>query len=384
MVKQIVIFSLSILCVLFTNAQLNDDYHKSAPQERVYGFRASYGNTIVHTPAVEVIRGARPYGFGFEYSKQSRDSATYRLCGAYPRKGIQFQYYHYNSIYLGNAAMASYFIQPVYRINNRLSFFYKASFGFTYADNPFREDNKIDTLNQCYSLHVNPYLQLAAGWGFRLNKHLSLEWSSTFDHISNGNVNRPNRGLNWVTNSVSLLYKPFGTELPKYTRVKNKYWKGRPLTYTAGVLYVARQDYAGFTMGYQRTFAAGGFLEASKQIGRIHGFVVGLQSYYNNLKVDPQDSAAAYIKNKHSSVLAGLYVGHEFLMGRVIISQVIGRYVTVHPGMYNNYFHQHSLRVLLDKHWMAGFCFRAHEDEADYIGLNMMYRFSNFSFKRKT
>ena len=128
-------------------------------------------------------------------------------------------------------------------------------------------------------------------------------------------------------------------------------------------------------MGYQRTYAAGGFVEASKQIGRIHGVVAGIQSYYNHLETDPLSPDIPVIAHKHSSVLAGLYVGHEFLMGRVIISQVIGRYVTQHPAMYNNYFHQHSLRYLIEKHWMAGFCFRAHEDEADFIGLNALYRF---------
>ena len=122
-------------------------------------------------------------------------------------------------------------------------------------------------------------------------------------------------------------------------------------------------------------YAAGGFIEASKQIGRIHGFVTGLQAYYNDLKVDPYNPLTSNSPQKHSSVLAGLYAGHEFLLGHVIISQVAGLYVTPHYGAYSNLFHQHSFRYLIDKHWQAGFCLKVHADNADFIGLNALYRF---------
>ncbi len=370
------ILFLILLCVIAFRAagQLTPEYNKSTHAETVYGIRTDYGTTVVHTPAVKSIGGARPIGFGFEYSKQAKDSATYHLCSAFPRVGLQLQYYHYFTPILGSSLMASYFIQPVYRLNDRFNFFYRASVGFSYSDNPFNPNSKIDTLNQNYSLRINPYLQITSGFGLRLSQHLSLDASGEFNHVSNGNVKRPNRGLNWLTASLSLVYNPNESVLPKYHRVHDKYWVGRPWNYTIGAMYVAKQDYAGSAAAYQRMYAAGGFIEASKQIGRIHAFVTGVQVYYNDLKIDAPNPAISYSPLKHSALLAGVYVGHEFLMGRFIFNQIIGTYITPHPAIYTNLFHQHSLRYLFDRHWQAGFGLKAHESDADFICLNALYR----------
>ena len=368
------LFLFLLLLAINGTAQFSPEYNKSSPAGIVYGFRTDYGSTVVHTPAVKDIGGAKPFGLGFEISKQARDSATYHLCSAFPRVGLQLQYFHYDTWILGNSAIASYFIQPVYRLNDRVNFFYRASIGVSYSDHPYDTDPLKDTLNQNYSLRINPYLQLASGLGFRIDKHLSLDVTGTFDHISNGNWKRPNKGLNWITSSVSLLYSPSGSVLPKLHRVHDNYWKNRPWGYTIGSLLVTKQGWAGSTAAYQRMYAAGGFVEADKQIGRIHGFVVGLQAYYNDLKVDAYAPGQSYSPLKHSSVLAGIYAGHEFLLGRVIISQVMGLYITPHYGEYTNLFHQHSLRYLIDKHWQVGFCLKAHADAADFTGINLLYR----------
>lgn len=374
MLRYLLLNALLFIVILQTNAQLTPEYQRSSPAETVFGLRTNYGTTVVHTPAVKQIGGARPFGFGFEYSKQAKDSATYHLCSEFPRVGLQLQYFHYGTPILGNSYMASYFIQPVYRLNSRLNFFYRASIGFSYSDNPFNPSSKVDTLNQNYSLYINPYLQVSSGFGLRLSKHFSLDASGEFNHISNGNVKRPNRGLNWLTGSLSLVYSTHGSELPKYKRLHDKYWSKRPWNYTIGTMYVGKQDYAGFMAAYQRMYAVGGFVEASKQVGRIHAFVTGFQAYYNNLKVDAPNPVVPYSPLKRSAVLAGVYVGHEFLMGRFILNQIIGIYVTPHPAIYTNLFHQHSLRYLIDRHWQAGFGLKAHASDADFICLNALYR----------
>ncbi len=370
--KLITLAFLFLFFYMQSNAQLTDEYKKSAPSSWVYALRSDYGSVIVHSPSVKPIAGAKPFGFGFEISKQATDSATYHLCSAFPRVGFQFEYFHYGTPILGNTGTISYFIQPVYRLNNRINFFYRGAFGLCYSDNPFNPNSPIDTLNQNFSLRYNPYLQVGAGFGFKVSKHLSLDVSGTFDHISNGNIKRPNRGLNWTTASLALVYKPDGNDLPRLRRVHDKFWKSRSWEYRTGALYVFKQDYAGTSMGYQRMFAAGGFVEAAKQIGRIHGIVTGLQVFHNEFKDDPQNPDAPVWKNKHSSVLAGIYGGHEFLMGRFIFSQVIGLYVTPHPNFYTNLFHQHSLRYLIDKKWQIGFALRAHQSDADFICWNVI------------
>ena len=372
--KFLLLNALIFIGLIKANAQLTPEYQRSTPSETVFALRADYGSTVVHTPAVKAIGGARPFGFGFEYSKQAKDSATYHLCSAFPRRGVQLQYVHYGTPLLGNSYIASYFFQPEYRLTNVINFHYRASIGFSYSDNPNRDPYDTANKNLNYSLWINPYLQLGAGIGFRLSKHTTLDLFGSLNHMSNGNIRRPNKGLNWITSSATLVYNPSSSLLPKYRRVHDKYWVGRPWNYTIGTMYVSKQDYAGFTAAYQRMYAVGGFVEASKQIGRIHAFVTGIQAYYNDLKIDPPNPYVPYSPLKHSAILAGVYVGHEFLMGRFILNQIIGAYITPHPAIYTNLFHQHSLRYLIDRHWQAGFGLKAHESDADFICLNALYR----------
>ena len=79
MVKKILFQALISLITLTSFAQLTPEYKyiRSTPAEIVYGLRTDYGATVVHTPAVKPIGGAHPIGFGFEISKQAKDSATY-------------------------------------------------------------------------------------------------------------------------------------------------------------------------------------------------------------------------------------------------------------------------------------------------------------------
>ncbi len=367
------LLALVMLPVLTISAQVTNQFKKAKPTRWVFGIKGDEGSVVIHTKAIEAMRGARPIGTGLEMSRQANDSISYNHTSSYTRVGVQLQYVHYGTPILGNSYMASYFIQPVYRINKRFHFFFRSSLGLSYSDNPFNPHSPIDTLNQSFSLHWNPYLQVTAGVGVRINKQVSVEMSSGFNHISNANINRPNRGLNWLTSSIHLLYTPAGNELTPFHYTNKSFWKHRPFQYRLGVLYVTPQDYAGSTMDYQRTYAAGVFAEASKQIGRIHGLVGGIQVYYNHFNLDNPNPDAPYNPTKHSSTLAGIYLGHEFLLGRVIISQVIGRYITPHPNFYNPFFHQHSFKYLVSKHWQPGFSFRAHEDEADFVSLNMAF-----------
>ncbi len=356
-----------------TDAQLMPEYKKSSPTHTVFSYSADYGSTIVHTPVVKPIGGAHPFGFGVEYGKQAFDSATYHLCSAFPRVGWQVQYVHYGTPVLGNSLMASYFIQPVYRLSPRVNFFYRGALGLSYSDNPFNPKSNIDSFNLNYSVRFNPYVQLAGGFGFHLTPHLSVELRSTFHHLSNGNQKRPNTGLNWITNSASLVYHPEGNGLPKLHRVHDKYWQTRPWNFSFGMLYVAKQGYAGPIGRYQRLYAAGGFVETAKQIGRIHAIVVGVQAYYNCLKVD----ANKQIDNsslKRSSLLAGIYMGHSFLMGRFIFNEIAGVYITPHSSIYSKVFHQHNIRYVIDSHWQGGLGLKVHKSDADFVCFNIIYQ----------
>jgi len=179
--------------------------------QKSIGITGYTGNVFVHTQSVKAVAGARPSGFSIDFSTMMNDEGSYQLSSAYPQKGFSFSYFNYDTKILGNGYTANYFIQPNYRINNRLHFQLRGAIGLGYLTNPF--DSVSNPLNKNYSQFVTPYLQLGIGLGYRLSTHITVSLNTNFHHLSNGSNTQPNSGLNYTTTAVTVAYYPNNNEL---------------------------------------------------------------------------------------------------------------------------------------------------------------------------
>ena len=190
-----------------------------------FGLKLYSGQTVVHTQSVKNIADANPFGFELEWAKHQKDFASYNISSAYVKTGWAFSYFNYDLPLLGHAVIASRFIEPQYLIIKKVQFGIRASAGVAYLSNP--NDAVKNPANNNYALHINPYLHLGTSLNFQISKHLTAAVQTNFHHISNGNIQQPNKGINWVTAAVSMHYYPGNNTLPKYKRVHNKFWKDK-------------------------------------------------------------------------------------------------------------------------------------------------------------
>ncbi len=364
-------YSSRIICAMLYSSSLLAQLDTALPlnnHQKIIGFKVDKGNVVIHTDAVKNITGAQPFGISVEFSKQQISQVDFNKSSAYARYGWRLSYWDFDTPILGNGVVLDYFLQPVYKISNRLQFNIRGSIGAAYLSSPYNAATHVD--NQNYSQHLTPYLHISSGLGYRVSKHIAVEFATNFNHSSNGNLSQPNKGINWTTSALSVLYNPDDNYLPTYHRVRNRYWQHQPPWFDFGLFYTPSQEY--YTKWQRkRNYVLGITAQISKQIGRTNALLFGAEAYYNSITADANTTFA----NNKSALLAGLFIGHEFLLNRIIFSQSLGYYITPHPAYNSDGFIRIGLCYKVDKNWQVGFNLKAHADESDFPDMRVLYRF---------
>ena len=330
------------------------------------GLGLQHGTIFAHSPAVENTKGSRPTGIEAMASWQRTDSSIFALCNCYPRKGVMVAYYNYDNDILGKSINAAYFLEPLYRLGKNSFFSFRATAGLSYLTNPF--DSVRNPSNRSYSTRVSAYLLVGAGLWFRLGDQWWLNPSLNYQHISNGGLKEPNKGINWPTAGLTVGYQKNKGAFYKGDRSKEKFWKGEPLRWDATLLGMARngQD----EEGIRRHFLLIGLsVQAAKQVGRINNLTAGAEIYRDaELKVAlKKDSINA------SPLKAGLLAGHEFILGRFLFSQQLGLYLFDQTPYYDKLYHRWGLHYRAGDHLGIGFRLKAHRHVADFVDVRVVY-----------
>ncbi|MBI3139292.1 MAG: acyloxyacyl hydrolase [Sphingobacteriales bacterium] len=353
-----------VLCPLSLAAQ---DHTDSMTREKVYAITFQKGAVFIHKSVVAGAGTARPETIGLEYATQRLDYNSYSICKTYLRTGFSLAFTDFHSPVVGKSLIGSFFIEPVYRIGNRFQFQFRCESGISYFTSPYNVvSNKS---NQSYSTHLNTYLHIGAGAGIRLSRHFTTTVNGNIHHISNADFKQPNSGLNWLMFSGSLLYYPYSNHLPKYKNPPAQRIHSKP-TADVGFMVTPGQGYHHLWLT-KRNYMLGLFGQVSMTVSKINALTGGAEMTYDRYR----DDSIAPRNNSRPALKAGLNLGNEFLLGKVIVSQQLGIYISRHPAFYSTLYHRWGIRYQLGPHWFAGVCMKVHKEVADLIDLRLQYRF---------
>ncbi len=325
-----------------------------------------HGFIFAHSPAVENTKGAHPSGVELAIAWQKNNPRAWNLCNCFPQTGFVFRYYDYDTEVLGQSLGVNYFLEPLYRLGRNTFFSFKGSAGLAYLTNPF--DSIRNPANQSYSNAVSGSLVIGAGIWIKLNDHWRLNGTINYQHVSNGGLKRPNKGINYPTGGIAISYQR--TPMSYYTgiRSREKFWKNDPLRWDAGIFGMALKETDKNGISHRRPMI-GFSLQASRQVGRINALTAGIEIL--------NDKALRTRLNKDSidasAVRAGLLVGHEFLLGRFLFSQRLGVYIFNQTPYYNRIYHRWGIHYLINKNWGAGLHLKVHRHIADFVDLRITY-----------
>ncbi len=332
--------------------------------QKVVSLNLHYGQIYVHSVSVRNVKGAKPFQAELEISRQRLSQKVFEQCNCYPKTGFQVSYINFGTSILGEGIAASHFLEPQYKLSQRVQFRIKASIGAIYLTKPY--DLIKNPTNNSYAIRLNPYFNLGWGFSFNLNKHLNLGTMGFFHHTSNGGVKEPNRGVNWLTGALSLQYSPVSTKLPTFRRSYERYWKGKPPKFEVGMFYSPHQGFNS-RQRIERNYVIGGFAQATKQVGRISGIIAGAEVYYN--------SFAQHIQPLSSVTVIAVQGGHVFLLNRASLSTQIGVDLLNKTATKTIYFTRWAFSYRVTDHVKLGLSLKAQSDYADFADVRISYVF---------
>jgi hypothetical protein len=361
----VLLTSFAFLSICFAQDPITDS--ASSPR-KVFSLSAGVnsGFVIVHTKDVAFTRGSRPFGLELAANWQRNDSESVNVCNCYPKKGVVLNYYNMGNEHLGKIMSAAFFLEPVYKINQSLLFSFKAVIGAAYGTNPY--DSIKNPINHAYSLPVSAYLMLGTSLYLRLSDHLSMNASLSFNHVSNGGMHLPNKGIDWPTVGIRLNYQKQAMNYYSGKRTKQKDWKSNSVRWDVSVYGIVNKQLD--ENGNARFFPLAGIeLLGSKQVGNLNALTLAtevLTDPGHALEVKVKDSVIA------SPFRAGLLFGHEFLLGRFIFAQQLGYYYYSQMP-YEHFYHRWTLVYRISNHFGGGFSLLAHRQVADFFDLRLSY-----------
>ena len=357
-------------------AQENDSLavsnSKNATNIFSIGLGIQHGFIFAHSRAVQNTKGANPTGIELSLGWQRNDTQTWDLCNCFPKKGLLLVFYDYDVRLLGKSFGTAYFLEPVYKLGNKTFFSFRGVAGLAYLTNPF--DSIHNPTNQSYSSVIGGYLLVGIGLSYLINKQWWLNTTINYQHISNGGLRQPNKGINWPTAGISVFYQKNPRPYYKAPRSKEKFWKEYSLRWDIGVFGIAKRG-TDVNGNSHRMPLIGGTIQAAKQVGRINMLTLGAELYGDKslsmqLKRDSIDA---------SSLRAGLLIGHEFLLGKFVFSQRLGVYIFNQTPYYDLIYHRWGIHYFMNKHLGIGIQVKAHRHVADFVDLRITYSWQKSS-----
>jgi hypothetical protein len=325
-----------------------------------------YGSIFAHSQAVQNTAGAHPRGIELQRMVQQADRKAYNICRCYPRQSILASAYSFDNSVLGWSTMAAYMLEPSYRMSDWLFFSMRGAVGVAYASNPYNVIS--NPTNQSYSTTINAYLMYGLGLQVQVSQRTALQLTANFQHISNGGIKEPNKGVNWPTVGLHLVRYNKPLILYRGTREKNDAWRSLSWRKDVGVSGAIKRwiDEDGNS---KQLPVIGAMAHIGKQVGQIHQLTAGVEWTYDGT-IDKRLLVDTLPGSPHK---VGLMGGHEFLLGRIIFSQQVGIYVYKDNPDADKWFHRWGLLYRAGKHYWLGFNLKAHLHVADFIDLRVVY-----------
>ena len=359
----------------------------------VMGLEGQYGFVWVHTAKVESVRGSHPTSLVFSLTKQNTSEETYQKWHFFARQGVQFSYTDFKKDILGKAYILAYKLQPIVPLSESMNLTFTGNIGAAYLTHPYNANTNPG--NQSYSDHLNAYLRLAVGLEYNIGNRLGVNLSADYNHISNGGFKQPNRGINYPTASLGLIYHTQNNSLPQYDYEKDESWReDNNVKFDFSIFASPKDGYAAVSKDQiynsdswkqQRKLLIGGNIQASKRVSGINALNAGVEVYH--------DGALASIKNNRgvpsSNMFAGLLVGNEFIINRFLFSQQLGWYVYkktsyLDTTYYNQsgrtspyktpFYQRYGLQYRVLDNWYLGVNLLAHGKTADFFDARITYR----------
>lgn len=358
----------------------------------LFSASAEYGSILPTNVQLTYYDNLRYAGYSAQVLKQTTGKKDWEKLFNYPQYGIGV----YGFDFLDNKKMGSPFaVYAIYSSKikewNKLKWYYSANLGISFNSNPFDYDAAY--YNTSVGSKTNMYISLGTGLYYEIGKHFDVGLNLKFNHLSNGAMKIPNKGLNAVAPQVSLVYYPervnpvkdenIASKIKKYNTWEVSVFGGKKNVFYRGDNRDDIRLYDGFDYS---VYGAEAFYMRQYSAKSAYGLGLGVtkdEQYNHTMYV--QDSVL-YQKKRFSKdhVLLSVIPTYRLMIDRLYINVGLGYYVTKKNRKYDNsaLFQRLSLQYQITDRFFASFGINAYDlHVANYLEWKLGYTFKKKEIK---
>lgn len=329
----------------------------------ISGVRFHYGFIFAHTKEVQNVAHSNPIGFQADFSWFLINDKAYNYFNCYPRWGLSLYYWDFcNPEILGKGFNLIFFAEPFFNAHEKLCFSIRPGIGLVYLSNPYNEITNPE--NSCYSTHFSYVLLLSGTLNYKLSDNLLLNITANYNHISNGGVKMPNKGLNYPSFSLGLDYSfdPLMFPERKYT---SYIYREKGIRKTIGIFI----GFKGITENDNLYFVKGIYGNFGKQIERSSVLTGGIELIADG----GEKNKSKYYSSMHTNAqyMGSILAGYEHLIGRFTLSFDLGFYFYNSDRLSDIVYQRYGLKYYISKKYFTGLNLKAHRHIADFFDIRL-------------
>ncbi|MBS1777283.1 MAG: acyloxyacyl hydrolase [Bacteroidetes bacterium] len=348
-----------------------------APKGEGKGFEVNFcgGKIFKHTKNFKAPLPTLATAVELNYIVQTNGRKEWQQRRNFPLVGFGFAYTNYgiDSVY-GKCFSAYPFIQLPILKGKKFEWTFRAGFGIGYVSKCYQRAPVWDTLNNAIGSHLNNYTILCSDIRFHVNKHWDIQAGGNFSHISNGGFRSPNLGVNLYGAHLGFRYFPVSVN-PTRTFRPLSHLNNRWLFHVR-LGFSATEDKEPDGALYPVYIASA---YASKRYHNLNKVFVGIDySYHESIYAFLRNNEVAPGHERNYSWKSALFVGHEFLFGRIGILMQFGWYVRRSALPNSPYYEKLGANIYLSqcekgliKEATVGVFLKAHNAQAEFAELGL-------------
>jgi hypothetical protein len=332
-----------------------------------YSSRFHYGFIFTHTAVLHQFADRNPAGFEVDLMRLNNAEEDYIQCNCWSYSGVSLGFVNFGlPNILGNALTVNGFIEPVLLNYTLLKLNLRLGTGLAFLSKVY--DAETNPTNQFFSSKLSFTLIGGLRFVVPINDQFRIEGSSWYNHISNGGIKQPNKGMNYPTFSLGLNYSPYReyffdrNNMSFKTSQRNRKFFLR--SFFSGKVQDETPEYplvfcpiSGFSGGYIHPFSTLSLISLSMGIER--------DGYLNeSLRRDGREIQKGIVD---------LALGYGVNAGRFTFLLRMGLYIVAPVDQNDIIFQQYDLFYSINSRLETGVYLKAHRHVAEHMGISLFY-----------
>ncbi|MCS6928105.1 MAG: acyloxyacyl hydrolase [Saprospiraceae bacterium] len=351
-------------------AQAKAQFLQNASNPVFVGFRLHRGFIIPHSREIIHVSKTNPVGCEINIQwVEARPERTQRT-GVVAKKGFLFYYFDFNNpAVLGRSVASAAYVEPLFRVERRFYTSLQAGLGMAYLTKVYDASN--NPTNLFFSSPVSFLAILNLHTTYRASKRWEVSLGFHYNHISNGGMKLPNKGMNFPTWNVGVSYALLPGIIQRAPRTD--LWKSLPRNFAWIHVAVSAKNVpadGSFARG-EVLWLYGATAAVGRRIGRLSALSVGTEWIYDGWRRARLDFLGA----EASPWLGGLLFGHELIAGRVRFKVHMGMYIFHQMREMDPVYQRYGLFYIVGDRLLVGSTLKAHRHVADVFDVRLGWLF---------